>query len=56
MFSQGFLNPLTRSAPLQATQLTNLFTTIFSTEPKDDDDDFQANLLSRLMLLVNFPP
>jgi hypothetical protein len=55
-FSQGFLNLLTRSASVQATQLTNLFTTIFSTEPEDDDDDFQANPLSRQMSLVVFPP
>ena len=55
MFSQGFLNLLTRSASVQATQLTNLFTTIFSTEPEDHDDDFQANPLSRLMSLVVLP-
>jgi hypothetical protein len=56
MFSQGFLNLLSRSALVQATQLTNLFTTIFATEPKDDDNDFQSNPLSRLMSLVVFPP
>jgi hypothetical protein len=56
MFSQGFLNLLSRSASVQATQLTNLFTTIFTTEPKDDDDDFQSNPLSRLMSPVVFPP
>ena len=55
-FSQGFLNLLSRSASVQATQLTNLFATIFATEPKDDDDDFQSNPLSRLMSMVVFTP
>ncbi len=54
-FSQGFLNLLSRSASVQVTQHTNLFTTIFATEPKDDNDDFQSNPLSRLMSLVVFP-
>jgi hypothetical protein len=54
-FSQGFLNLLSRSVLFQVTQLTNLFTTIFATEPEDDDDKFQFNPLSRLMLLVVFP-
>ena len=53
-FSQGFLNLLSRSASVQATQLTNLFATIFATEPEDDDDDFQSNPLSRLMSMVVF--
>jgi hypothetical protein len=53
-FSQGILNLLSRSASVQATQLTNLFTTIFSTQPEDDDDDFQSNPLSRLMSMVIF--
>ena len=53
-FSQGFMNLLSRSASVQATQLTNLFATIFSTEPEDDDDDFQSNPLSRLMSMVVF--
>ena len=53
--SQGFKNLLSRSASVQVTQLTNLFTTIFATEPEDDDDDFQSNPLSRLMSLVVFP-
>jgi hypothetical protein len=55
-FSQGFLNLLTRTASVQATQLTNLFTTIFSTELEDDDDEQHANPLNRLMSLVVFPP
>jgi hypothetical protein len=54
--SQGFLNLLARSASVQATQLSNLFTTIFSTEPKDDDDKNHANPLNRLMSLVVSPP
>jgi len=41
---------------VQATQLTNLFATIFATEPEDDDDDFQSNPLSRLMSMVVFTP
>ena len=53
-FSQGFINLLSRSASVQVTQLTNLFTTIFTTEPDDDDDDLQSNPLSRLMSLVVF--
>jgi hypothetical protein len=53
-FSQGFLNLLSRSASVQATQLTNLFATIFATEPEDDDDEFQSNPLSRLMSMVVF--
>jgi hypothetical protein len=54
-FSQGFLNLLARSASIQATQLSNLFVTIFSSEPKDDDDDTPLNPLNRLMSLVVFP-
>jgi hypothetical protein len=55
-FSQGFLNLLARSTSVQATQLSNLLTTIFSTEPKDDDDKKHANPLNRLMSLVVSPP
>jgi hypothetical protein len=55
-FSQGFLNLLARSASVQATQLSNLFTTIFSTKPKDDDDKNHANPLNRLMSLIVSPP
>jgi hypothetical protein len=55
-FSQGFLNLLARSASVQATQLSNLFIMIFSTEPKDDDDDTLLNPLNRLMSLIVFPP
>jgi hypothetical protein len=35
-FSQGFLNLLARSASVQATQLSNFFAAIFSTELKDE--------------------
>jgi hypothetical protein len=55
-FSQGFLNLLARSASVQATQLSNLFTTIFLTKPEDDDDKNHANPLNRLMSLVVSPP
>jgi hypothetical protein len=33
-FSQGFLNLLARSASVQATQLSNLFVTIFQLNPR----------------------
>jgi hypothetical protein len=56
-FSQGFLNyDLARLASVQATQLSNLFMTIFSTEPKDNQDESQINPLNRLMSLAVFPP
>jgi hypothetical protein len=38
-FAQGYKNLLDRSATVQATQLANLFTSIFSTEPEDKDND-----------------
>jgi hypothetical protein len=55
-FSQGLLNLLARSASVQVTQLSNLFVTIFSTEPKDEDNNTPLNPLNRLMSLVVFPP
>ena len=55
-FSQGFRNLLARSVSVQATQLNNLFITIFQTEPDDDDDENHSNPLNRLMSLVVFPP
>jgi hypothetical protein len=55
-FSQGFLNLLARSASVQATLLSNLFIRIFSTEPKDDDDNTPLNPLNRLMSFVIFLP
>ena len=51
-FSQGFKNLLARSVSVQATQLSNLFITIFQTETEDDDDANHANPLNRLMSLV----
>jgi hypothetical protein len=54
-FSQRFLNLLARSASVQATQLSNLFVTIFTAEPKDEEDDTPLNPLIRLMSLVVFP-
>ncbi len=55
-FSQGFRNLLARSTSVQATQLSNLFITIFQTKPKDNNDENQMNPLNRLMSLVVFPP
>jgi hypothetical protein len=55
-FLQGFRNLLARSTSDQATQLSNLFITIFQTEPEDDDVWNQMNPLNRLMSLVVFPP
>jgi hypothetical protein len=48
-FSQGFLSLLARSASAQATQLSNLFITILSTEPKDDDNNTPLNPLNHLL-------
>jgi hypothetical protein len=55
-FLQGFQNLLARSTSVQATQLSNLFITIFQTKPEDDDEWNQMNPLNRLMSLVVFPP
>jgi hypothetical protein len=54
-FAQGFKNLLGRSAMVQTTQLANLFTTVFTTEPDDDGDEMHLNLLNRLMSLSVFP-
>ena len=54
-FAQGFNNLLDRSAAVQAAQLTNLFTTIFTTE-SDEEMETLTNPLNRLMSLVCFPP
>ncbi len=43
-FVQGFMNLLGRSTAVQATQLMNLFMTLFTTE-MDNDDDVLANPL-----------
>ncbi len=54
-FAQGFKNLLDRSATVQTTQLANLFTTGFTTEPDKDNDDKHLNPLNRLMSLSVFP-
>ncbi len=38
-FTQEHKNLLERSVTVQVTQLTNLFKTIFSTEPENEEDD-----------------
>jgi hypothetical protein len=43
-------------ATVQATQLANLFTLIFSTETDNDDNNLQLNPLNRLMSLYDFTP
>ena len=55
-FSQGFQNLLARAASVQATQLSNLFVTIFQTEPKDKDNENLTNPLNRLISLIVFSP
>jgi hypothetical protein len=52
-FTQEYKNLWERLATFQVTQLTNLFKTIFSTEPENKDDDGPLN---RLMSLYVFPP
>jgi hypothetical protein len=54
-FSKGFKNLLDRTASVQVTQLSNLFVTVFTSEPEDDDDDTAINPLNRLMSLFVFP-
>ncbi len=54
-FAQGFNNLLDRSAMVQATQLANLFTLVFSTETDNNDDD-SLNPLNRLLSLFVFTP
>ncbi len=53
---QGFKNLLDRLAMVQATQLANLFTLVFSTEADDDNDDSNLNPLNRLLSLFVFIP
>ncbi len=55
IFVQGFKNLLDRPATVQMTQLANLFTTVFTTEPNNNDDDMHLNPLNRLMSLSIFP-
>jgi hypothetical protein len=54
--AQSFKNLLDRPATVQATQLANLFTSVFSTEADDDDDDSNLNPLNRLLSLYVFTP
>jgi hypothetical protein len=54
-FAQGFKNLLDRLATVQTTQLANLFTTVFTTEPNNDNNDTHLNPLNRLMSLSVFP-
>ena len=54
-FLKGFKNLLDRTASVQVTQLSNLFVTVFTSEPEDDDDDTAINPLNRLMSLFVFP-
>jgi hypothetical protein len=42
-------------ATVQVAQLSNLFMTVFTTEPEDDDDDNPFNPLNTLMSLIIFP-
>jgi hypothetical protein len=53
-FMQGFKNLLDRSAMVQMIQLANLFTTVFPTEPNNDNDETHLNPLNRLMSLSVF--
>ena len=55
-FSKVFKNLLDRTASVQVTQLSNLFMTVLTTEPEDDDDDTAINPLNRLMSLCCVPP
>jgi hypothetical protein len=54
-FTQEYKNLLKRSSAVQATQLTNLFRTIFSTGPTTNKED-DGGPLNRLMLLYIFAP
>ncbi len=51
----GFRNLLDRMAIVQVTQLSNLFLTVFTMEPEDNNDDTPINSLHRLMSLFVFP-
>jgi hypothetical protein len=54
-FSKGFKNLLDWTVSVQVTQLSNLFVTVFTTEPEDDDDHTAINPLNWLMSLFVFP-
>jgi hypothetical protein len=53
-FAHGFKNLLDRSATVQMTQLANLITTVFTTEPNDDNNGTHLNPLNKLMSLSVF--
>ncbi len=53
---QGFKNLLDRLAMVQANQLVNLSTSVFSTEADDDGDDSNLNPLNRLLSMFVFTP
>jgi hypothetical protein len=55
-FAQGYKNLLDRLATVQAIQLANLFTSVFSTEADNNDDDSYLNPLNRLLSLFVFTP
>ncbi len=55
-FVQDFKNLLDRLAMVQATQLANLFPSVFSTEADDDNDDSHLNPLNRLLSLFVITP
>jgi hypothetical protein len=54
-FSAGFKNLQGRLDMVQSTQLSNLFMTVFTTKPEDDDHDNPFNPLNSLMSLIIFP-
>jgi hypothetical protein len=53
-FTWEYQNLLEHSVSVQVTQLTNLFRTIYSTEPEEDNN--YGSPLNRLMSLYVFPP
>jgi hypothetical protein len=55
-FSAGFKNLLSRLTAVQATQLLNLFMTVFTTKAEDNDGNNLFNPLNSLMSLIIFPP
>ncbi len=55
-FAQGFKNLLDRLATVQATQLANLFTSVFSTKAGNNNDDSHLNPLNRRLSLFIFTP
>jgi hypothetical protein len=53
-FVQGFKILLDRLVTVKMTQLANLFTTVFTTKPNNDNNDTHLNPLNRLMSLPVF--